>query len=57
MHTIKGSSGIMMFDDIMKLAHKLEDVLFYQGICRTTPGHMELVEHIFQVSDFYIGRI
>ena len=29
MHTIKGSSGIMMFDDIMKLAHKLEDVFYF----------------------------
>ena len=26
MHTIKGSSAIMMFDDITKVAHKLEDV-------------------------------
>ena len=27
MHTIKGSSGIMMFDSITKVSHKLEDVL------------------------------
>ena len=33
MHTIKGSSGIMMFDDIMKLAHKLEDEQPYDLIC------------------------
>ena len=53
MHTIKGSSGIMMFDDIMKLAHKLEDVFYF--IRESKPDnvpHMELVEHIFQVSDF-----
>lgn len=29
MHTIKGSSGMMMFDNIAKLAHKLEDIFFY----------------------------
>ena len=29
MHTIKGISGMMMFDEITKMAHKLEDVLFY----------------------------
>ena len=26
MHTIKGSSGIMMFDNVTKIAHKLEDI-------------------------------
>lgn len=43
----------MMFDDIMKLAHKLEDVFYF--IRESKPDnvpHMELVEHIFQVSDF-----
>ena len=29
MHTIKGSSGIMMFENITKVAHKLEDVFYY----------------------------
>ncbi len=53
MHTIKGSSGIMMFDDIMKLSHKLEDVFFY--IRESHPDnvpHLELVEKILAVSDF-----
>jgi two-component system chemotaxis sensor kinase CheA len=53
MHTIKGSSGIMMFDDIMKLSHKLEDVFYF--IRESKPDnvpHLELVDHIFQVSDF-----
>ncbi|MCR5784649.1 MAG: chemotaxis protein CheA [Eubacterium sp.] len=53
MHTIKGSSGIMMFDGIMKLAHKLEDVFFY--IRESHPDnvpHLELVEKILAVSDF-----
>lgn len=54
MHTIKGSSGIMMFDDIMKLAHKLEDVFFY--IRESKPDnvpHLELVDMIFEVADFF----
>ena len=54
MHTIKGSSGIMMFDDIMKLAHKLEDVFFY--IRESKPDnvpHLELVDKIFEVADFF----
>lgn len=53
MHTIKGSSGVMMFDDIMKLAHKLEDVFYF--IRESHPDnvpHMELVDHILAVSDF-----
>lgn len=53
MHTIKGSSGIMMFDDISKLAHKLEDVFYY--LRESHPDnvpHMELVDYIFKVTDF-----
>ncbi len=53
MHTIKGSSGVMMFDDISKLAHKLEDVFYY--LRESHPDnvpHMELVDCIFKVSDF-----
>lgn len=53
MHTIKGSSGVMMFDDIMNLAHKLEDVFFY--IRESHPNnvpHVELVEIVFSVCDF-----
>lgn len=29
MHTIKGSSGMMMFDNITKVAHLIEDVFFF----------------------------
>ena len=53
MHTIKGSSGIMMFDNITKISHKLEDVFYY--IRESHPDdvpHMELVDHIFSVLDF-----
>ena len=27
MHTIKGSSGVMMYDEVTRIAHKLEDVI------------------------------
>ena len=45
MHTIKGSSGVMMFDDITKLSHKLEDVFYYlrESKPQNVP-HMELVK-------------
>ena len=53
MHTIKGSSGIMMFDDIMKVSHKLEDVFYYlrESHPENVP-HLELVEHVLEVEDF-----
>lgn len=53
MHTIKGSSGIMMFDNITLVAHKLEDVFYY--IRESHPEHVphvELVEHVLNVADF-----
>lgn len=57
MHTIKGISGMMMFDEITKMAHKLEDVLFYlreNSVTRDTKKktHIELVENILMVTDF-----
>lgn len=53
MHTIKGSSGVMMYDNITKLAHKLEDVFYYlrESHPQNVP-HLELVELILQVTDF-----
>ncbi len=53
MHTIKGSSGIMMFDEITTVSHKLEDIFFY--IRESHPDnipHLKLVEHVLTVSDF-----
>ena len=53
MHTIKGSSGVMMFDEITRISHKLEDVFFY--LRESKPNnvpHLELVEHVLQVVDF-----
>lgn len=53
MHTIKGSSAIMMFDDITKVAHKLEDVFYYlrESHPQNVP-HLELVTHVLDVADF-----
>lgn len=58
MHTIKGSSGIMMFDDITEVAHKLEDIFFY--IRESHPenvNHVALVEHVLTVADFINGEM
>lgn len=53
MHTIKGSSGIMMFDNITAVSHKLEDVFYYlrESHPENVP-HLELVEHVLSVEDF-----
>ncbi len=58
MHTIKGSSGVMMFDDVTKISHKLEDVFFYlrESKPENVP-HIELVEHVLQVADFITGEL
>lgn len=53
MHTIKGSSGVMMYDEVTRIAHKLEDVFYYlrESKPENVP-HMELVEHVLSVVDF-----
>lgn len=58
MHTIKGSSGVMMFDEITKISHKLEDVFYYlrESKPRMVP-HLELVEHVLQVADFITNEM
>ena len=58
MHTIKGSSGVMMFDGITKISHKLEDVFFY--LRESKPDnvpHLELVEHVLEVADFITAEM
>lgn len=53
MHTIKGSSGIMMFDNITAVSHKLEDVFYF--LRESHPDnvpHLELVDHVLEVEDF-----
>ena len=58
MHTIKGSSGIMMFDDITAVAHKLEDVFYYMRESHPdNVPHLELVEHVLDVADFITGEM
>jgi len=58
MHTIKGSSGVMMYDNIMKVSHKLEDIFYYlrENIGIKEP-HMELTDIVFQVLDFINGEM
>lgn len=53
MHTIKGSSGVMMFDNITKISHKLEDVFYVlrEDHPANVP-HLKLVEHVLEVADF-----
>lgn len=58
MHTIKGSSGIMMYENITKISHKLEDVFYY--LRESQPDnvpHLELVEKVLSVSDFITGEM
>lgn len=58
MHTIKGSSGIMMFDEVTAVSHKLEDVFFYlrESHPENVP-HLKLVEHVLEVADFIQGEM
>lgn len=58
MHTIKGSSGFMMFDAVALVAHKLEDVFYIirESHPKNVP-HLQLVELIFSVSDFISGEL
>lgn len=58
MHTIKGSSGIMLYDNITKVSHKLEDVFYY--LRESQPDnvpHVELVQKVLAVSDFIGGEM
>ncbi len=58
MHTIKGSSGIMMFDNVTAISHKLEDVFYY--LRESHPEnvvHADLVEHVLQVADFITAEM
>ncbi len=58
MHTIKGSSAVMMFDDITKLSHKLEDVFYYLRESRPEGvPHLELVDHVLAVADFITAEL
>lgn len=58
MHTIKGSSGVMMFDEITAVSHKLEDVFYYlrESHPKNVP-HLELVDHVLSVADFITNEM
>ncbi|MCR5755361.1 MAG: chemotaxis protein CheA [Acetatifactor sp.] len=58
MHTIKGSSGVMMYDEITAVSHKLEDVFYFlrENHPKNVP-HLELVEHVLAVADFITSEM
>ena len=58
MHTIKGSSGVLMYENITKASHKLEDVFYYlrESHPEDVP-HLELVDKVLAVSDFITGEL
>ena len=58
MHTIKGASAVMMYQNIATLAHKLEDVFYF--IRENNPEnvpHAELVDDVLEVSDFITSEL
>ncbi|MCI8748180.1 MAG: chemotaxis protein CheA [Lachnospiraceae bacterium] len=58
MHTIKGASAVMMYQNIATLAHKLEDVFYF--IRENNPEnvpHAELVDDVLEVSDFITNEL
>lgn len=58
MHTIKGSSGIMMFDNITAVSHKLEDIFYYLRESRPdNVPHLDLVDHVLEVEDFISSEL
>lgn len=58
MHTIKGSSGVMMYENIMTVSHKLEDIFYCLRESRPKDvPHLELLEYNLQVLDFISGEL
>lgn len=57
-HTIKGTAGVMMYDNIAQVAHKLEDIFYYlrESSSEDIPK-AELAKYVFQVSDFISGEL
>lgn len=57
-HTLKGSSGIMMYDNIAYVSHKLEDIFYYLREASVEDvSKAELGNYIFQVCDFVTGEL
>ena len=58
MHTIKGSSGIMMYNDITTCAHSLEDVFYYIRESKPTGVPVkDLVALVLEADDFIGGEL
>jgi len=58
MHTIKGSSGIMMYNDITTCAHSLEDVFYYIRESKPTDIPVDdLVALVLEADDFIGGEL
>ena len=57
MHTIKGSSGIMMYDNITTTTHRLEDVFFCLRESHPPVDHPKLCELVFEVGDFVTAEL
>lgn len=58
MHTIKGNSAMMLFDDIAASAHSLEDLFDY--IRKSKPqkiNYSEITDLVLEAKDFIIGEI
>lgn len=65
MHTIKGSSAMMEFSSLMKIAHKIEDLFFlirengvdtFDTVCNAAEHH-ELFDLVFNSIDFMRSEI
>ncbi|MDE6025861.1 MAG: Hpt domain-containing protein [Lachnospiraceae bacterium] len=58
MHTIKGLSDVLMYENIANAAHRLEDVFYY--LRETHSGHVmhrKLVAKVVAISDFIKGEL
>ena len=58
MHTIKGASAVMMYQNITTLSHKLEDVFYYIRESRPESiPHAQLLDYVLEVLDFINGEL
>ncbi len=58
MHTIKGSSAMMLYDNISALAHSIEDIFYF--IRENSPSvvkYRELTDLVLKGADFIIGEL
>ena len=57
-HTIKGVSAMMMYDEITRISHKLEDVLDYFRVAENKSYKAaDLAEQILKVTNFISGEL